>query len=99
VWLCSAQLVSLNLLPFFQSIEIDSSMKYSPSRAVKKSTTKYSDHFPLIITFSDIPKQKPKKMGPTSHTIWNTKKPDGWKTYQTLTENDDAFQNLINEES
>ena len=53
----------------------------------------------MIISFTDIPKQKPKKMGPTSHTIWNTKKPEGWKTYETPTENDDVFQNLINVES
>ena len=92
-------IISLNLLPFFQSIEIDSAMKYSPSRAVNKSTTKFSDHFPVIITFDNIPKHKPKKFGPTSHTIWNTKKPDGWKTYETLTEKDDAFQNLISVES
>ena len=31
--------------------------------------------------------------------IWNTKKTDGWKTFETLTKNDDAFQNLINVES
>ena len=55
-------IISMNLLPFFKAIEIDSSMKYSSSRAVRKSVSKYPDHFPVIVVFENIPRvnlQKP----------------------------------------
>ena len=53
-------------LPFFKSIEIDATKKYSPARAVNMSTTKHSDHFPVIITFENIPKRKaPRTILPT----------------------------------
>ena len=54
-------LISKNLLPFFKSIYIDSRRKYSPVRPIDRNSTRHSDHFPVIVTFEDIPRRKPIK--------------------------------------
>ena len=91
-------LISRNLLPYFKSMVIDSSMKFSPSRPISKKISKYSDHFPLIITFENIPKQKAKNPLANVHTIWNTNKEGGWEAFKTLTEDIDTFANCIDED-
>ena len=88
----------MNLLPFFKAIEIDSSMKYSPSRAVRKSVSKYPDHFPVIVVFENIPRVNLQKPISNTHTIWNTNREGGWENYKRATDSHDAFENVIDTE-
>ena len=59
-----------------------------------------SDHYPLILTFSDIPTNKngSRKIN-KSQVIWNTNKEGGWECYKALTdinnEIEDIFHNQV----
>ena len=79
-------LISQNLLPYFQSILIDSAMKFSPSRPTSMKTAKYPDHFPVIVSFSNLPKKKPINPNKNVHTMWNTNKEGGWEVFKSLTD-------------
>ena len=52
----------------------------------------YSDHFPVIITFRDLPRRKGVK--DEKNTVWNLAKIDGWKRYKELT---DQYSDVIND--
>ena len=74
-------------------------MKYSPSRLLNKKTSKYPDHFPIIVMFENIPRRRMSKNIPSSYTAWNTNKEDGWLKYKSLTEKNEAFEGLIDNEN
>ena len=88
-------LISRNLLPFFKSITIDSGRKYSPVRPINKNEVRHSDHFPVIVTFENIPLLKPIKLGRNAHTIWNTNKQGGWDAFKESTQKSDEFDKII----
>ena len=76
---------------------IDSRRQFSPVRPINNQTSRHSDHFPVIITFENIPVRKPAKLGKNAHTIWNTNKQGGWETFKTSTEKQGEFMNIIDE--
>ena len=92
-------IISKNLLPFFKSIEIDCKQKFSPSRPISKITAKYPDHFPIIVTFRNLSKNKLGKPSKNVHTIWNTHKEGGWEAFKMLSDNQDLFTNIISKEN
>ena len=92
-------IISQDLFPYVKSIEIDSTMKFSPSRVVNRKTTKYPDHFPVIIVFENIPRRRMLKNVQSSYITWNKNKEDGWEKYKSLTESNEAFTGLIDNEN
>ena len=92
-------IVSKALEPFIEALEIDSNMNYSPVRPLSKSKSKTSDHFPLIVTFHESFTSNLIQKRTVSHTIWNTRKEEGWNLYKELTEEDKVFEKVIDLES
>ena len=45
--------ISKVLEPYIESLVIDSTMKFAPKRALSKTKSVTSDHFPSIVTFND----------------------------------------------
>ena len=90
-------IISLNLLPYFVSITIDSSRKFSPVRPVNKSESRHSDHFPIIVEFRNIPRRGSTKLNNKPQTVWNLNKDGGWdvfnKATKELCEFEDVFDN------
>ena len=58
-----------------------------------------SDHFPIIVTFKDLPNKTSKKPPTENYTMWNTNKVGGWEVYENLTGKDDLFTNIVNVET
>ena len=83
-------------LPYVESVLIDSKKEFSPVRPISKIKSVTSDHFPVIVTFRNLP---PKKGGNKpkvdNFTIWNTNKAGGWTEYENLTKKDDLFLNIL----
>ena len=90
-------IISINLLPFFKSITIDSERKFSPIRPIKQQEAKHSDHFPIIVQFENIPVREPIKHARNAHTIWNTKKEGGWEAFKASTNDYNVFEDIIEE--
>ena len=55
-----------------------------------------SDHFPVIVTFKNLPPKNSNKPQTDKHLMWNTNKVGGWEVYENLTREDDLFSNIIN---
>ena len=82
-------LVSSRLVKFIEKFEIDSRRKFSPIRPISKKKSVTSDHFPIMITFSNIfCSKKLPKCPREAFTIWNTNREGGWSRYKELTEDD-----------
>ena len=91
-------IISRNLLKYFLSITIDSDRKFSPVRPINKKESRYSDHFPIIVEFKNIPLREQAKPFRNSHTIWNTKKQGGWEAFKTSTDKKDTFIDVFNDQ-
>ena len=53
----------------------------------KNRTLKYLDHYALKLTMKNIPMVGNETVTKQKHTIWNTKKVNGWEKYKEATEN------------
>ena len=89
-------IISAALEPYLKELIIDSAGQFPMRRVVTrkgKLTVTPSDHFPLILTFSNL--QEAKKVQSKS-VCCNLNKPNGWRNYKRLTEkNSDKFVTLI----
>ena len=92
----SLVIASKSLMPFIASLEIDNENKHAPCKATKKRLIT-SDHFPIILTFKNIPRNSRKKAKQVC-TVWNTSKPEGWATYKLLTSDDGSMENIANDD-
>ena len=74
------------LLPYVTLVWVDRERKFTPRRVLKsrkKIKTIYTDHFPIKVELSGIPRRKEDdKSDPT----WNLGKPGGWELYEKLTD-------------
>ena len=89
---------SRTLLPFLESMVVDSTRKFTPKRAVYnqgKLTVRPTDHYSLLLVLK-MPRKEKKQKQPT---IWNKRRPGGWEAYEK--ETDAAKENMekvINDE-
>ena len=89
-------IVSKRLVPYVESILIDSKKEFSPIRPISKTKSVTSDHFPIIVTFRNLPTEATKKPPIEKYTMWNTNKVGGLEEYENLTRKDDLFKNIVN---
>ena len=65
---------------------IDTKFEFAPFRVrkVKKGVTKkiYPDHYPIVVKFKNLPARQIKS---DRISTWNLKVPEGWKKYESLT--------------
>ena len=83
---------SADLLPYFRNMVIDTKHEFSPARVRQKNGKLrmiHPDHFPIVVTFENIPTQRVKveKVG-----YWKLNTPDGWKKYEAMT--NDAMEKM-----
>ena len=77
---------SPNLLPFVNKMVIDKDKQFTPRRVIwrkNKCSAVFTDHFPIELVFSNMPRRKTICV---KSSTWNLGKPEGWKTYEELTE-------------
>ena len=85
-------IVSRELRPYIKNLLIDSKRKWKIARSVRshgrvigvKPTFKliYSDHFPVLLTLTDLPKVDERKE--EKEVRWNLAREGGWKKYEIL---------------
>ena len=79
-------IVSADLEPFLESMTVDTEFKYGPAR-VRKVNNKlkkiHSDHFPMVVRFQNLPT---KRIVTTKAGRWKLNVPEGWKSYQRLSD-------------
>ena len=79
---------------------IDKERAYTPFRAVDKSKINFSDHFTLILSFSNLPLRNTRPARTHRKCVrWNTNKEGGWSAYKELTEDNDALTMIAQEGS
>ena len=77
---------SQNLLPFVKSILIDKERKFTPKKIgwrKNQFSSVYTDHFSIEVTLSGMPRRTTLSV---KSSRWNLGKPEGWKSYQELTD-------------
>ena len=67
-------------------------MQFSPGRVTKQKTI-YQDHYPLIVTFENIPTKNVKTSKPK--VVFNTNKVGGWENYNKTTENSKELDSIF----
>ena len=77
-------IVSKALFPLIESLEIDKDNRWAPVKATKTRRIT-SDHFPVILTMKNIPRNNNYSRRKEAKTVWNTSKPEGWTKYSNLT--------------
>ena len=87
-------IVSKNLVPYIEKLEIDKDLNWTPSRSVK-GNLKFPDHYALLLTMKNLPINKPSSQVIRKQIIWNTRKKNGWLMYSKKTENNVVFNKLI----
>ena len=88
--------MSKRLVPYVESILIDSKKEFTPIRPISKTKSVTSDHFPVIVAFKNLPTEDSKKPPIEKYIMWNTNNVGGWEEYETLTRKDDLFMNIVN---
>ena len=93
--------VSRELWPYVSSLFIDSQKKWTLARTLKtrrRVKLVYSDHFPCLLTFNNLPMVQEKKED--KQTRWNLAKKGGWKHYETVSDElSEKLENIVEDES
>ena len=89
-------IVSQELFPYIDKLEIDKSKRSTPFRLVAQNSRVYTDHFTLLLTFKDIPQAVHKTLKRTGNVRWNTNKPGGWDKFISLTTSNEALEQIAN---
>jgi hypothetical protein len=79
--------VSTDLLPYVQSLVIDSQQELAMTRAVRVGSNYQlvpSDHFTCILTLTNLPRVQERKGG--KQVAWNLAKEGGWNKYNILSD-------------
>ena len=90
-------IVSAGLLPHVSSLVVDSERKITPARvSMRKGMKKLipTDHFPLKIVLTNLPKRRIKT---DQESSWNLQKPGGWEKYEKLSNESSEDINKLNE--
>ena len=78
-------ILSTELLKYVDKLIVDSQMKYIASRPISKKKVVYPDHYPLILSFKNLPLKSSQKVINPKFTLWDTNKAGGWDVYHALT--------------
>jgi hypothetical protein len=79
--------ITKELRPHVESLFVDSKRKFKVARPVwnrGKLTLKYSDHFPVLLSLTNLPRAKEEKE--EKAVRWNLAKEGGWENYKVLGE-------------
>ena len=60
-----------------------------------RNKSNYSEHYPIIIEFGNIPRRQPAKLKNKPPTVWNVKKDGGWEAFKMSTEDVGEFGNIF----
>ena len=88
-------IVSKALFPLIESMKIDKENKWAPVKATKTRKIT-SDHFPVILTMKDIPRNTKYSNRKETKTVWNTSKPEGWTKYTSLSTDCSSMDEIAN---
>ena len=87
-------IISRELMKFVDRLVVDSKMKFIASRPISKQKVVYPDHYPLILTFKNLPLKSGQNVINPKYTSWDTNKAGGWDAYQALTENNAKLEQI-----
>ena len=87
-------IISTCLYPYLVSLNIDKERIMTPHRPAGRKKLIYTDHFPILVTFKNIPVCMSKDKQTEKHSVWNTNKTGGWEMYKNLTEDNDDLESL-----
>ena len=79
-------IMSADLAPYLKKILVDQKQKFAPGRARRlngKNKLIFSDHYPLVVEFENLPKGWIAKDKTCS---WNLSKPEVWEKHKELAE-------------
>ena len=91
-------IVSVELLEFVDTFEIDSDRKFTPFRP-GNGKLHYTDHYSINLSLKNIPLRNNKRHFVKKSIIWNTNKPGGWKTYSDMLDENENLINIANKPS
>ena len=63
-------------------MKIDKNLTITPARVISKSKIVYSDHYAIILKFTDLPLKSEQFFPGQKYTRWNTNKEGGWVKYK-----------------
>jgi hypothetical protein len=86
-------IVSKALFQLIESLEIDKDNRWAPVKATKTRMIT-SDHFPVILTMKNIPRNNNYSKRKEAKTVWNTNKPEGWTKYSNLTSDCSSLEEI-----
>ena len=87
-------IVSEDLMEYVKEFNIDNLRKVAPFNVNKDKSITYSDHYALTVIFNNIPRDDSSTNKTVKFTKWNLKKPNGWDTFRSLTENNAKFEDI-----
>ena len=87
-------ILSTELLKYVDKLIVDSQMKYIASRPISKKKVVYPDHYPLILSFKNLPLKSSQKVINPKFTLWDTNKAGGWDVYHALTEDNAKLREI-----
>ena len=91
-------ILSRELLKYVKEVIIDKNFNFTPGRPLGNNKMCYPDHYGIIFVMENIPlangKARCKK-----YKIWNLKKDGGWKKYNELTDENERFKEVSEDES
>ena len=91
-------IISKELSKYVKSLEIDRDKKFTPHYAISSNELTFTDHYSLLLTFSNLPLLEKQPFVGRKSVRWNTNKVGGWEDYKTLTDSnhklDEVAQSL-----
>ena len=91
-------IVNKELFEHVEELVIDKDKVFTPHRPVGKGKLIFTDHFSLILKFSNLKMRKMMKGYQKRNVIWNIKCNEGWEKYEKMTEKNDELVELLDNE-
>ena len=89
-------IVSRDLFKHVDEVIIDKELEFTPGNPTGQGKVVYPDHYAMILKMKSIPLASNRNSASSKYQTWNLNKEGGWQKYQEITDANEIFNRLVN---
>ena len=90
-------IVSRDLFKHVDEVLIDKELRFTPGNPIGQGKVVYPDHYALVLKMKNLPLASNKNISNSKFKSWNLNKEGGWSKYKELTDSNEKFNRIIND--
>ena len=92
-------LISKELLKYVEEVVIDNKFNFTPGKPLGGNKMCYPDHYGILFVMKNIPLANRRNSNGEKFKMWNLNKDGGWNRFNELTEDNEKFRKIANDDN